>query len=54
MHEGKHGLLEGVEDLDELFGEEELEEEGVKESDCGCEHEHHHEKKDNHCCTCSE
>ena len=32
MHEGKHGILDGLEDMDDLFGmEEETQEETSKE-----------------------
>ena len=32
MHEGKHGILDGLEDMDDLFGmEEETQEEAPKE-----------------------
>jgi hypothetical protein len=39
MHEGKHGILEGVEDLDELFGDDEHKEKSDKTRR---EHEHEH------------
>ncbi len=41
MHEGKHGILDGLEDMDELFGADEHEHE---EGHCG--HHHDDEKKE--------
>ncbi|MBP1736404.1 MAG: hypothetical protein H6Q60_285 [Oscillospiraceae bacterium] len=48
MHEGKHGILDGLEDMDDLFGledEEEEDKEGHEHGDCGC-HKHKHEHDD--------
>lgn len=44
MHEGKHGILDDVDDLDELFGDDEEEDE--KEEDCSCgKHDHNKDHK---------
>ena len=41
MHEGKHGILDDVDDMDDLFGIQEKEEDkaGKKMRD----HDHHHD-----------
>ncbi len=47
MHEGHHGILDDLEDMDDLFGtEEELDENGnpVKKDS----HDHGHEHKEEH------
>lgn len=45
MHEGKHGILDGVDDIDDIFGTKE-------KTDEKAEHEHEHKddkkKKDGH------
>ena len=33
MHEGKHGILDGLEDMDELFGVDDEEKEAEKDKD---------------------
>lgn len=47
MHEGKHGILDDVDEIDDLFGsDEEGEEEDCDEHDhehCHC-HDHHNHK----------
>ena len=36
MHEGKHGILDGVDDIDDVFGKK-------KKHDHDHEHAHHHD-----------
>lgn len=47
MHEGKHGILDGVDDIDSLFGVEEEHEHAD-----GHEHVDEHEHADGHEHTC--
>jgi hypothetical protein len=39
MHEGKHGLLDGVEDIDDLFGDDEDEGSDEHDHDDGRDHD---------------
>lgn len=42
MHEGKHGILDGVDDIDDVFGKHE-----EHKDDCDC-HEKDNDKKHTH------
>ena len=63
MHEGKHGILDGVDDIDDLFGKKKKDEKTnntVKDHDCEedvLNHEHKHDHNDlgktNNGCGCS-
>ena len=46
MHEGKHGILDGLDDLDDLFGKEDKETD--KENHKHGDHKHGDHKHDNH------
>ena len=55
MHEGHHGILDDLEDMDDLFGsEEELDENGdplkikTEKQDHSHDHKHDHAHKDDH------
>ncbi len=46
MHEGKHGILDDVDDMDDIFGTNEEEEEGGKKDKH--KHKHDHGDQDHH------
>lgn len=48
MHEGKHGILDDVDDMDDIFGTDEEEEEGGQKDKHKHKHKHNHGDQDHH------